>query len=154
MGVEIERKFVLRGRPELLDRCEAQRIEQGYLALDPEAEVRVRRRGGVGLLTVKRGRGLVREEVELPLDDDQFESLWPLTEGRRLTKTRYLNPSPEGVYEIDVYEKPLEGLLVAEIEFESPAASERFEPPDWLGREVTGEAGYENRSLAEHGFPG
>jgi CYTH domain-containing protein len=31
--------------------------------------------------------------------------------------------------------------------------AERFEPPAWFGREVTGESAYKNQSLACHGRP-
>jgi CYTH domain-containing protein len=43
--------------------------------------------------------------------------------------------------------------MLAEVEFDTREASERFEPPDWLGREVTDDASYGNRSLAECGRP-
>ena len=39
---------------------------------------------------------MVRTEEEFPIDERRFESLWPLTEGRRLTKTRHLIPLDVG----------------------------------------------------------
>jgi CYTH domain-containing protein len=56
--------------------------------------------------------------------------------------------------EVDVYAGELEGLVVAEVEFESEAASREFEAPDWIGREVTGESAFANDRLAEDGLPG
>lgn len=153
MELEIERKFRLEALPDGFDSRDGERIEQGYLALDPQVEVRVRRRAGVSSLTVKRGRGKVREEVELPLTNDQFESLWQLTKGRRVAKTRCLVPGEHGLYEVDIFEGPLAGLLIVEIEFDSPEASERFRAPAWLGAEVTGDQRFENRSLAEGSLP-
>ena len=67
-------------------------IEQGYLALDEHAEVRLRRAGGELLLTAKRGHGEVREEVEVPLGPGAFEALWPLTAGKRVRKVRHYVP--------------------------------------------------------------
>src|ERR1700753_2353797 len=58
-------------------------IEQGYLALDENAEVRLRRAGADLLLTAKVGRGEVREEVEVPVEPRAFEALWPLPARRR-----------------------------------------------------------------------
>jgi adenylate cyclase len=55
--------------------------------------------------------------------------------------------------EVDEYEEDLRGLLTAEIEFPSVAASEAFTAPDWLGREVTGDERYANRTLALRGAP-
>jgi CYTH domain-containing protein len=117
-------------------------------------EVRLRRRAGRALLTVKSGPGHVRVEEEMPIEERRFESLWPLTEGRRVVKTRHLVPLESGlVVELDVYAEALEGLLTAEIEFPSLAASEAFSPPGWLGRDITGDARYANQSLALHGVP-
>ena len=68
--MEIERKFLLAARPDGLDE-HAQRLEQGYLAIDPAgAEVRVRRKGGKTLMTVKTGIGMVRGEEEFAIDAD------------------------------------------------------------------------------------
>jgi adenylate cyclase len=152
--MEIERKFVLTARPEGLDGHEARRIEQGYLALDPAgAEVRVRRKGGDHTLTVKTGAGLARGEEEVALDADAFARLWPLTEGRRVIKTRYLVPLGDLTAEVDDYEGPLQGLLTAEIEFPDEAAAHAFDAPAWLGEDVTGDQRYANQSLAVAGRP-
>jgi adenylate cyclase len=154
-GVEIERKFLVAERPPELDRHPGQRIEQGYLAIAPDGvEVRVRRRDGRATLTVKSGPGHVRTEEELDLDERRFGSLWPLTEGRRVTKTRHEIPlAGDTIAELDVYDGAHDGLMTAEVEFDSEAASERFEPPPWLGREVTGDKRYANQSLALDGRP-
>ena len=153
MGTEIERKYLLSEAPEWLEECPSEVIEQGYLALEDEVEVRIRRRGGGHRLTVKSGSGLVRGEQEIELSADQFEALWPLTEGRRVSKRRYLRESEQGTFEIDVFDGELAGLLVAEMEFGSVEASEAFDPPAWLGVEVTGDRRYVNRSLATEGLP-
>jgi adenylate cyclase len=150
---EIERKFLLETEPEWLGECESSEIEQGYLALEPEVEVRVRRRDGAGRLTVKRGAGERREEVEVELDGGQLERLWPLTEGRRLRKRRYLVPLEVGTAEVDVYRGPHAGLITAEIEFESERQAAEAELPRWIGREVTGVPAYANRALAVAGEP-
>lgn len=152
MGLEVERKFLLAGPPPWLGECPAVPIEQGYLALTEELEVRLRRAGERHTLTVKRGTGEVREEVEISLEPEQFEALWPLTGSRRLTKTRYRKPLGGDLEaEVDVYGDRLRGLVVAEVEFPSPARSHGFEPPAWLAEEVTGDSRYANRNLALDG---
>jgi adenylate cyclase len=40
-----------------------------------------------------------------------------------------------------------------EVEFGSREASERFAPPPWVGRELTGDKRYANQSLALGGRP-
>jgi len=147
--VEIERKFLVERVPDDLGGT-ARRIDQGYVALDEGAEVRVRRIGDELWLTVKGTGGLARVEEELRLSREQFESLWPLTEGRRIEKTRHTLP---GGVEVDVYDGSLTGLVVAEIEFASEEESAAFEPPDWFGAEVTDDPRYKNRALAVGGRP-
>jgi CYTH domain-containing protein len=154
-GAEIERKFLVDALPEGYEAHPFERIEQGYLAIGADGvEVRVRRRGDKTLLTVKSGPGQVRVEEELPIDERRFAALWPLTEGRRVTKTRYLIPLPgDALLELDLFDGALDGLRVAEVEFASEEASAAFTPPAWLGREVTGDPAYANQRLALAGGP-
>jgi adenylate cyclase len=155
VGTEIERKFRLSGQPEWLSDHDSQRIEQGYLAIEggDGAEVRLRRKDDETLLTVKRGAGRTRDEEEIEVANEQFEALWPLTEGRRVAKVRYLVPHDTSTIEVDVFEGDLGELVTAEVEFESEAASDEFEPPDWLGEEVTGDPRFANETLAVAGAP-
>ena len=71
--------------------------------------IRLRRAGDQLLLTVKRGGGLAREEQEVELGPEQFEALWPPTEGRRLSKRRHLIPHEGLEIELDVFEGELRG---------------------------------------------
>lgn len=154
MSSEIERKFLLEHLPAELDQSPSTDIEQGYLAIARDAEVRVRRRGEAFSLTLKRGEGEEREEIEIELDRRRFEALWEATDGSRLTKRRYLVPLGEGLNaEVDVYFGSLAGLRVAEVEFPSREAAASFRPPEWFGREVTGDRRYANQGLAVAGIP-
>ena len=53
--------------------------------------------------------------------------------------------------EVDVYEGDLAGLVTAEVEFGFERQSRSFQPPAWLGEEVTGDRRYANQSLALEG---
>jgi len=154
-GLELERKFLVGERPNDLERYRSSRIIQGYLVVGADdSEVRVRRRGERSFLTVKRGSGLIRREEEIEITRVQFDRLWPLTEGRRVEKTRYELPQPSGlVIELDVYEGALAGLLTAEVEFQTAAGAQRFAPPAWFGPDVTNDDAYKNRRLAIDGLP-
>jgi adenylate cyclase len=154
-GVELERKFVVDATPLDFASWPAQDITQGYLALGADgSEVRVRRRAGRATLSVKRGRGLVRDEVEITIEAEDFARLWPLTEGARVEKVRSeYELEPGVVAEVDVYSGTLAGLVVAEVEFSDEAAARRFGPPAWFGREVTDDDAYKNRRLAVDGRP-
>jgi CYTH domain-containing protein len=149
---EIERKFLVDALPDGFALHPAEDVLQGYLAIEASGkEVRLRRAGGRFVLTVKRGDGLEREEVEVSLDRAQFEALWPLTAGRRLRKTRTRVPHGRLTIEVDRYHDALDGLIVAEVEFDSVEESRSFAPPSWLGREVTDDDRYKNRCLALDG---
>ena len=150
--VEVERKFLVPDPPDLAG-TQVDEIEQGYLAIGAEGEVRVRRKGELLVLTAKRGTGLSRQEAEVALDRERFDALWPLTEGRRLHKRRHVLPHGDLKIEVDVYEGDLEGLVVAEVEFPSEEEARGFDPPAWLGEEVTGDRRYLNETLATEGAP-
>ncbi|HWH93164.1 MAG TPA: CYTH domain-containing protein [Baekduia sp.] len=155
MAHEIERKLLVAALPADLDGWDAKRLEQGYLAITDEVEVRVRRKDdGDARLTVKSSPALARVEEELPLDAGAFERLWPLTEGRRVVKVRHTREDTPGVLmELDVYEGALVGLATLEVEFASEEAAAAWDPPAWAGREVTGDKAYANQSLALYGRP-
>ena len=146
---EIERKFLVRTLPEQLAGFPHAEISQGYLAITPGGvQVRLRKNGPTHSLTYKRGLGNVREEREVELTPEQFDALWPATDGKRLVKTRYDIPLENRVVEIDVYGGRHEGLIVAEVEFDDEESAKNFQPPDWLGEDVTGDPRYSNQLLA------
>lgn len=154
MGREIERKLLVDELPDDLDAWNVQRLEQGYLAITDEAEIRIRRGGDDAWLTVKSAPGLSRVEEELPLDAGAFARLWPLTDGRRVVKLRHTREDAPGVvFELDVYEGALAGLATLEVEFASEEAAGAWAPPAWAGRDVTGDKAYANQTLAVDGRP-
>ena len=152
-GLEIERKYLLKPLPPEVRAVRGLPILQGYLAYDEHTEVRLRQHGKNCFLTVKQGSGLKRNEIEEEISSAQFEALWPATEGRRLEKIRSVVQHGPLRLEIDRYLGDLAPLLVAEVEFPSIEASERFKKPHYFGQEVTDEEGYRNASLAIHGPP-
>jgi adenylate cyclase len=152
-SVEVERKWLVEDLPALA-KHEGKDVIQGYIASAADGtEVRLRQTGGKFFQTVKSGGGLIRDEIEIDLRQDQFEALWRTTMGRRLEKTRYTWHWQGKKVEIDVYRGSHAGLIVAEVEFPSASASARFVPPPWFGTEVTEDKRYKNVNLALHGKP-
>jgi adenylate cyclase len=152
-GVEIERKFLVEELPDDLEWLDERALRQGYLALDGRTEVRVRDDAGSWRLTVKHGGGLRRVEEDIEIDARRGEALWSLTEGRRLEKRRHRMNYRGALLEVDVFEGDLEGLIVAEVEFDDEAVATAFTPPPWFGSEVTDYDAYKNRALAVEGRP-
>jgi len=135
-----------------LEDLKCEQIIQGYLSISSDGvEIRIRRKGDACFETVKSQGVLTRNELEVEISQDQFLALWPATEGRRLEKCRYTMTENGHQVELDVYRGLLEGLVVAEVEFESAEESRRFAPPTWFGDEVTNNKHYKNSSLALHG---
>ncbi|BAJ30588.1 MULTISPECIES: CYTH domain-containing protein [Kitasatospora] len=148
MGVEIERKFLVRDGAEVPAGRESE-VRQGYLVTGPEgAEARVRQQGDACSLTVKRGTGLVRGEWETPLDAGQFAALWPATEHARIHKTRRIVPLGPDEAVVDTYHGRLAGLRTVEVEFADPERAAAFTPPPWFGPEVTDRPDLKNQRLA------
>ncbi len=147
--VEIERKFYLAGPPPFLAKLKPVPIRQGYLAIEKDGnEVRIRDREGMYWLTVKSPGAVERTEVEFALSPVDFDRLWPLTLGRRVTKERFLHSEQGYQVEIDRYREALEGLYTAEVEFSSREAARDFVIPGWMGIEITENPHFKNKSLA------
>lgn len=156
MTTEIERRF-LPGDALPVELGAGERIRQGYLAGEGSVSVRLRITDTARTLTVKAGDGMVRTEVDVPLDHELAEVLWPHTAGRRIDKLRYRVVIDDGtahhVAEIDQYLAELDGLVTIEVEFTDEALARSFAPPSWFGREVTGRPEWSNAALARHGIP-
>ena len=96
-----------------------------------------------------KGRGrLSREEYNLPLTKEAYETLIGKTEGRVIRKFRYAIPHGAYTVELDIFQGELEGLCYAEVEFSSAPEAEKFKAPEWFSRELTEEAGHSNADLA------
>ena len=96
-----------------------------------------------------KGKGrLSREEYNLPLTKEAYESLLRKIEGRVIRKTRYEIPCGKYTVELDVFHGELEGLCYAEVEFSSLDEAKTFQPLDWFSEELTEERGYSNAELS------
>lgn len=148
--MEIERKFLVKDLPDRLAEYPFREIEQGYLNTDPV--VRVRKDGDSYYLTYK-GKGLLaREEYNLPLDQASYEHLIVKADGIVLTKRRYQIPfsqDREYTIELDIFHGIYDGLILAEVEFESEEEARNFTPPQWFGRDVTFSGEFQNSRLSQ-----
>jgi len=148
--LEIERKFLVKRPPSGWKRRRSSQIVQGYFPVaDKNLEIRVRRKGTRHVITVKGGHGRNRLEEEIQIPKSTFRALWPLTGTARISKRRYRIPCDGYLIEMDVYNGPHRGLMTADIEFDSLRQSGWFRPPDWVGREITGNRRYANEQLAQ-----
>jgi len=110
----------------------------------------VRVEGDIGKLNVKQAVvGMSRAEYEYTIPAAEAEEMIATLCRGLILKTRHYVNHAGYLWEVDDFEGDNAGLIVAEIELGSE--DERFESPDWLGREVTAERRYYNNALAS--FP-
>jgi CYTH domain-containing protein len=153
MALEIERKFLVLNTSFKKDASSEHGIKQGFLNSHKDRTVRVRISKHEGTLTIKGASsndGLVRYEWERPLSLSDAEALIQLCEPGIIEKTRYLVPAGKHIFEVDVFSGDNEGLIVAELELKH--AHDKFDAPNWLGKEVTGDIKYYNSQLAKNPF--
>jgi CYTH domain-containing protein len=151
--LEIERKFLVKSTEYKSAATSENRIVQGFLNTDPERTVRVRIKGDKGYLTIKgKGNesGTTRFEWEHEISLTEATNLIDLCESGILEKTRFEVPVDKHVFEVDEFLGENKGLVVAEVELQHE--DERFEKPNWLGEEVTGQTKYYNSQLSKKPF--
>ena len=152
-GMEVERKFMVRGNSYRQLAYASDRIKQGYICSGHGRTVRVRLRGGRGYLTIKGPSldgGLSRYEFEKEIAPDEAEQLFRLCEPGIIDKTRYLVKSGQHTFEVDEFYGENEGLVMAEVELSAP--DEPYEKPAFIGKEVTGDRRFYNSHLRVNPF--
>lgn len=153
MAKEIERKFLVDNDSWKLSASKGCLIEQAYILTMEKRNMRVRvsdKRHAT--LTIKSGgHGISRDEFEFDIPVEEARPLFELKLGNKIEKTRYKVKFEGFVWEVDVYNGALAGLVVAEVEMKS----EKEKPgiPAWIGAELTGNPAYSNQALALSGLP-
>ncbi len=113
MGVEIERKFLVKEFPDDLNKYPFHQIEQAYLNVSPA--VRVRREDDTYYMTYKGIRGgaaaqaqsparIGQTEYNMPLTREAYEHLVSKADGNIITKKRYLIPLNDDAFDEDILE--------------------------------------------------
>lgn len=149
MAIEIERKFLVTGTD--WRQGGGTVFSQGYLNRDKARTVRVRIAGAKAFLTIKgASQGATRAEFEYEIPLADAEQLLALCEGPIIQKVRRVLVHAGSTWEVDEFEGPNAGLVVAEIELTSE--DQVFERPPWLGQEVTDDVRYFNSNLATTPF--
>lgn len=152
MGVEIERKFLLKSDAWRAEVVRSTELRQGYLSRASNGAIRVRISAGKAELNIKSTRdGIHRLEFEYPVPMDDARTLLDEVALRPLIeKTRHIVEHAGHTWEIDEFSGENAGLIVAEIELGS--VDEAFERPAWLGEEVSTDPRYFNSSLSERPY--
>ena len=151
MAIEIERKFLVVNPDWKLESGKGVIIKQGYLVSEKDRVVRIRVKGGKGILTIKGSTvGMTRSEFEYEIPLNEAKQLLEMCGQDIIEKTRYVVNFADHTWEIDIFAGRNEGLEVAEIELSSE--DEVFKIPKWIGAEVTDDHRYFNACLIDAPF--
>lgn len=143
--MEIERKFLVKELPNL-EGVKYSKIKQGYFSVKPEK--RVRQKDEKYYITEKGEGDMVREEKEWEIDKKEADMHFAMSKTYIIEKTRYYIPYGENTIELDIYGGKHEGLVVAEVEFETVEKANEFVAPEWFGEDITKDKSYKNMVLA------
>ena len=156
MALEIERKFLVADERWRMQTVRSERLVDGLLATSKGRKVRVRLyadRATIAIKTRKKGRVRFEFEYEIPMGDARH--MLATECGRSvLAKTRHFVPHAGYTWEVDEYEAPLAGVVLAEVEL--TADDEQPPLPPWVGLEVTEDPAFRKTRLfadrARQGF--
>ena len=148
MGIEIERKFLVKGDGWRKHVTTQQALRQGYLSGTGAVTVRVRTIDDArSYITIKGGgSALARSEFEYEIPILDARALLRMASGTVLAKRRNLLDLSPGDWIVDEFEGRHKGLVMAEIELERPDTA--LDLPPWIGIEVTSDPQFYNYSLA------
>lgn len=117
-----------------------------------------------------QGGAIGKTEYNLPMDEASYNHLLSKADGNVIRKKRYLLPLNKNAFEeeallqnnelkravdsggikieLDIFEAPFEGRIVAEIEFPSEEAARIYKPAGWFDCDVTGNPMYSNAHMS------
>jgi CYTH domain-containing protein len=176
MGIEIEKKFLVKEMPKDLGNCPFHLIEQGYLNVHPA--IRVRKEDDSYYMTYKGTdesyEGIGKVEYNMPLNQESYEHMIEKADGNVITKKRYLVPLNDDAFsseyleahhelkdrisegrmkiELDGFEGVFEGRILAEVEFPDEEAAANYKPAAWFSEDVTGDLKYSNSTMSREKF--
>lgn len=145
---EIERKFLVKSNfLELIGKVQdVLKIRQGYMFDSENGVARVRQQDSQYFLAFKSPViDTECDEIEFEISEDKGLALFNKFTTKTLSKLRYIVEHKGHTWEIDYFQGKIKGLVVAEIELQSK--DEKFDMPDWLLEEVTGNESYYNSNL-------
>ncbi len=156
--VEIEKKWLIDKDkiPYDLSNSEIIEIEQTYICFSPEIRVRKINNGKEYTFAVKTNitsDGMIRDEIEDFITQEEYNNLMKKQEGNTIYKTRYQFLDGDYLLAVDIFSGELEGLAYLEIEFENQEEADNFQTPNWVIKDVTSDLNYKNGHLARYGIP-
>lgn len=154
--IELERRFLLERLPETVDTAQYEALDDLYIE-GAHVRLRVVREPNGAWLVTKLGQKIPDPDAPNDVRRRRMTTIYlPESEGAvfdrlpglRTRKRRYRLVEQSWTFCIDVWEQPMSGVLVAEVETPSLEELERITMPAWALREVTDDSRYSAFSLA------
>ena len=155
--MEIERKWMVKTWPDAfasLPLLRTQSMRQGYISVRPTVRIREEAEQGgetAYILCFKSAGssdGLVREEIEFPITEEQFSQLEALIGIPLIPKERRVYQLPDGLHlEVNLVDEGMETeFMYAEIEYATEEQANAWNPASaglsrYLDNDVTGDPG-------------
>ncbi len=141
--IELEKTYLAKFLPEKLQLCPFKEIIDIYIPNEKNhSTLRIRKCGDTYEITKKQpehgGDSSKQTEHTISLTPMEFNLLRTIP-GKRVHKIRYYYPYHERTIEIDVFQKPLQGLVLVDVEFLNEGEKDAFQMPPFCLREVTQE---------------
>lgn len=147
MAIEIEHKYLVINDSYKEMAFEKLHIFQGYLNRSPERTVRIRIVNDKGFLTVKgKNKGEFRHEFEYEIPIEDARQILKMAEPGIVEKIRYLVKYRGLLWEVDEFHGDLNGVKVAEVEL--PDLNWKYQKPNFIGQDITGNPKYYNSNLS------
>lgn len=142
--MEIERRFLVKDLSSLdLSQYKCKRIIQDYLYKDKFTAIRKRKTvldDNVSFTyTIKtRKIGISVNELENEISEEEYNNLKVHPNFNHIDKIRYIIPYIDNLnIELDVFNDNFDGIVFAEIEFNSEEQAHSVKLPEWFGPEIT-----------------
>ncbi len=113
--------------------------------------IRIRQTPKKSFLTIKSAnKGFSRDEYEYEIPENDAAELIKNIAGKKIVKKRYKINFSGKLWEVDEFLEDNAGLIIAEIELNSE--EEKFEIPNWVFIEVTGDERYYNSFISKYPY--
>lgn len=147
---EFEITYLVKDLPLEVLESESKSIKQGFFSQEPNS-LRIRQNGSKYELTKKTP---VNEndyskfiESTIILSKEEFDQLWPQVKISS-EKTRHYYDYNGYTIEVDVFQKEMKGLILAEVEFSNEDEYKSFTKPTWFSKDLTQERWVAGHNLA------
>lgn len=135
MKQEIERKFAINEMPDLSGQQPIV-YERYYIRIEDGLEERIQKKGDEFEREIKkRLSDLSRTTEKTKITQDEFENLKKGSRKSIIRESYLISNTPD--ITVKIYHGDYEGLVRAEVEFESEEDATNFKPLTWMGREIS-----------------